>query len=154
MVDLDKLSIDKLHGILIACEMRTKTELSKRETAFKASKKGKQKQQVSSDSSNDDSDSEEALFMKRVKKEFSKQKKKMPLKCFNCGKVGHFAAKCPYENNEDSSYEKKPSLIKRSSEERTRKHGNPKRDHIQKRKVIHLKEMMKNLKMKRFCLWL
>ena len=26
----------------------------------------------------------------------------MPLKCFACGKIGHFASKCPYAKNSDS----------------------------------------------------
>lgn len=68
---------------------------------------------MSSDCSDDESDSEEALFMKRVKKEFSRQKKKMPLKCFNYGKTGHFAAKCPYENDEDNVNEKKSRSYKK-----------------------------------------
>lgn len=41
MADLDQMIIDKLHGILTAYEMRTNLEPSKKETAFKASKKGK-----------------------------------------------------------------------------------------------------------------
>ena len=28
----------------------------------------------------------------------------MPFKCFNCGKVGHFAYKCPHKNK-DHNYE-------------------------------------------------
>lgn len=109
MVALDKLSIDKLHGILTAYEMRTNTESSKRETAFKASKKGKQKEQSSCDSSGDDSDSKEPFIMRKLRK----NKKKMPLKCFNCGKAGYFVAKCPYENNENTSYKKKPKFNKK-----------------------------------------
>jgi hypothetical protein len=38
-LDLDKLTVDELHGILIAYEMRTgKEKTSKGETTFKASK--------------------------------------------------------------------------------------------------------------------
>ena len=30
-----------------------------------------------------------------------KCKVKLPLKCFSCGKIGHFASKCPYAKNSD-----------------------------------------------------
>lgn len=49
MVDLDKMPIDKLHGILTAYEMRMNIESSsKKKTAFKDSKKGNEKNYVSS----------------------------------------------------------------------------------------------------------
>lgn len=68
MVELDKLTVDKLHGILTAYEMRTSVEASsKRETAFKVSKKGKEKSPESSDNSEEDSDGEESSFCEKIK---------------------------------------------------------------------------------------
>lgn len=72
---------------------------------------------MSSDSLEDDADLEEAMFTRRSKKDFSKYKK-TSLRCFNCGKFGHFAAKCPYEDNEDNNSERKSNSIRRSIEER------------------------------------
>jgi hypothetical protein len=37
-----------------------------------------------------------ANFMKKLKKGTGKYKGKIPLICFNCGKIGHFANKCSY----------------------------------------------------------
>ena len=38
-------------------------------------------------------------------------KGKLPFKCFACGKVGHYAAKCPYEYNhgKGKQFEKRKS---------------------------------------------
>jgi len=61
-----KLSVDELHGILIAYEMRTKQENpSRREATFQASRKMKKNKQMSKPSSNnsEDSDDEEANFV-------------------------------------------------------------------------------------------
>jgi hypothetical protein len=43
--------------------------------------------------------------VRRLKKGTGKYKGKLPLKCFNCGKIGHFASKCPYARGSDSDEE-------------------------------------------------
>ncbi|XP_059070607.1 uncharacterized protein LOC131860243 [Cryptomeria japonica] len=120
MLDLNKLTIDKLYGILTAYEMRTNVENpSKRETTFKASKKGKEKEQKSSESSEEDSEDEVAHLVRKLKRGSGKYKGKLPLKCFNYGKIGHFASKCPYEKEEgsdderDSKFKNSKKFVKR-----------------------------------------
>ncbi|XP_057870879.2 uncharacterized protein LOC131077401 [Cryptomeria japonica] len=85
--NFNKLTLDDLQGTLTAFEMRTNkvdnaSSLLK-ETAFKTEKK----EDVISES--DLSDSLEALLVRKLKKKY---RSKLPLKCFACGKVGHFAA--------------------------------------------------------------
>ena len=75
MKDLDTLTIDELHGILSAYEMRTKKENpSKREATFRASKKMKNKEHKSSDFSRFESDEDEANFVRKLKNESVKYK--------------------------------------------------------------------------------
>jgi hypothetical protein len=40
-----------------------------------------------------------------LKRGSSKYKGKLPFKCFNCGRVGNFVAKCLYEKREDNDDE-------------------------------------------------
>jgi hypothetical protein len=95
--ELDKLIVDQLHGILTAYEMRTGQEKpSKGETTFKASKEKKNQEHMSNEDQSDISDVEEANFIKKLQKGFGKYKGKLPFKCFNCGRIKHFANKCPY----------------------------------------------------------
>jgi hypothetical protein len=57
MKDLYLLTMDELHGILMACEMRTEKEKSSmKEATFKASKKTKNGEHESSDISDNESD--------------------------------------------------------------------------------------------------
>jgi len=102
--DISTLSMDVLHGILIAYEMITYEDNPSRKVAyFKASnntRKNKQKSKLNYSCSDDlDEDEEIANFVRKLKRGTDKYKGKIPLKCFNCCKIGHFSAKCPYVKN-------------------------------------------------------
>jgi hypothetical protein len=111
--DLNSISMDELHGIFTAYEMRTEQEnLDVKEVAFKASKRSKQKkkEQEEYSSSNDvsEDDEEVANFVKRLNKGTNgKYRGKIPLICFNCDGIGHFANKCPHKKKiNDEGYSK------------------------------------------------
>ena len=79
--DLEFLTMDDLHGILTSYEMRTvQNGSSKGEVDFKDSLKNQ------SENPND----EEAFFINKLERGTGKYKGKLPLKCFNCGRVGKF----------------------------------------------------------------
>jgi hypothetical protein len=55
---------------------------------------------------NEDSelDEIEEKFVRRLKKGLGKYQGKFPFKCFDCGKIGHFASKC-LDKKKDQNYE-------------------------------------------------
>jgi hypothetical protein len=65
----------------------------------------------SGDCSSCESGTEEAQFVRNLKGGPGKYKGKLPFKCFNCGRIGHFVAKCPYEEREDSDDEEESLSI-------------------------------------------
>jgi hypothetical protein len=81
--DLNKMTMDELHGTLMAYEMRTgtKSDQTNNEAAFKSIKKTKDK--------DNDLDEEIENFVRRFQKGSGRYKGKSPLKCFNCGRIGH-----------------------------------------------------------------
>ena len=77
----------------------------------------------SKNSNNDESDSEEeANFVRKIKRGIGKYKGKLPLICFECGKIGHFASKCPYAKDQNSDDEN--SDKKKKSSQKYRKGNN------------------------------
>ena len=77
-------------------------ESSRKEATFKASSKNQ----------SENLDDEEALFIKKLEKGTGKYKGKLPLKYFNCGRIGHFASKCTYPKQYDSG-ERETSKFKK-----------------------------------------
>ena len=84
--------------------MRTEQEKpSKKKASFKVSKKTKKKNQETkscSSCSDDSDDEEEANFVRKLKRGTGKFKGKLPFKYFQCGRIGHFASKCPYAKDQ------------------------------------------------------
>jgi hypothetical protein len=111
--DLNSINMDKLHGIFTAYEMRTEQEnLDVKEASFKASKISKQKKKEQEEYSNNNDiskdDDEVANFVKRLNKGTNgRYEGKIPLICFNCDGIGHFANKCPHKKKRnDECYSK------------------------------------------------
>jgi uncharacterized lipoprotein YehR (DUF1307 family) len=79
--DLTKMTMDELHGTLMAYEMRTSTKSDQpnNEVAFKSIKNTKDK--------DNDLDEEIANFIRRFQKGSGRYKGKSPLKFFNYGRI-------------------------------------------------------------------
>ena len=137
--DLDQLTMDELHGILTGYEMRIEKEKPyKREATFKASNKMNNKENKSSNFSSFELDAEEETFLRKIKKGYGKYKGKLSFKCFNCGKVGHFVAKCPYVKNESSDNEEDYNVKRKQqhkSSHKQDKHENNKNSYKQKKSL-------------------
>ena len=120
--DLDDITIDELHGIFTAYDMWTGQNVpSRKQEAFKAVSKNQL----------ENIDDEEALFISKLEKGTGKYKGKLPLKCFNCGRFGHFSNKCSYPKQEESDhgescYHKDKTRVKKKFK-KTKKNFYPKK---------------------------
>ena len=93
--DFTKLTMDELHGILTAYKMRINIENEQpttRETIFKASNKTRNKGHKEEETSEEEwEEKEEAKLVRKLKRGIGRYKGKLPFKCFNCGRIGHYA---------------------------------------------------------------
>ena len=75
--------------------------LQEKLATFKVSKEPK-KSKTPSKNHSESSDDEEALFIKKLERGTGMYKWKLPLKCFNYGRIKYFSWECPYPKQDDS----------------------------------------------------
>jgi hypothetical protein len=107
--DLKNMSIDQLIGTLTTYEMRINKDKSiTREASFKEDK-----------NTDSDLDDIEAKFVRGLKKGSGKYQGKLPFKCFNYGKIGHFASKCPHHKKDQNSDDEKKYKFKKYNKKKS-----------------------------------
>lgn len=95
--DLQAITSLNLNGT--SFEMRKGGPSGFIETSFKASSKGREKEEHKE--SRYISKEDEVNFVKKLQLGTRKFLVKLPFKCFACGRVGHYATKFPHKDNHD-----------------------------------------------------
>ena len=128
--------MDELHGILTSYEMRFASENpSKKEVDFKAAKRDKKKVETEINNHEDSKeDVEEAKFVKNLIIGSGPYKGKLPLKCFDCGRIWHFVSKCPFNKHSDGEEESN-----RKTKEYKKKYKKPFQINSCKKKSLFIK---------------
>jgi hypothetical protein len=103
---LNSISMDELHGIFTAYEIRTEQENPDvKEAAFKASKRSKQKKNEQEEYRSNSDVSKDDERLNKVTN--GRYRGKLPLICFSCDGIGHFSNKCPHKKKRnDEGYSK------------------------------------------------
>ena len=111
-VENSNVTLGNLIGRLISFEMNNfdNSVLPNIESAFKSSlriskssHKHTMRKDSDSESEEEDLDEIEALVNRRMQRGKGKYKGKLPLVCFNCKEIGHFATRCPNRRKDDRS---------------------------------------------------
>ena len=103
--DIDQYTMEDIHGALVAYEMRKlQTGIHKQRSNIQGGKESEE-----SFFRIKRSDVLEVHLSRKLNKGAGKYKGKLPFKFFNCGKIGHFASKCPYNIHDEVDDEKEKS---------------------------------------------
>jgi hypothetical protein len=95
-------------------------------------------------------------FVRKLKRGTGKYKGKLPLMCFNCGKIGHFSNKFPYAKNIDSDEEEAPKKEKKyhKGDKKRNKKNSSRKASTQKNTVPHrMRMMIVTVTQKEYSLW-
>jgi hypothetical protein len=131
--------MDELYGILTAYDLILGHENhSQGEEAFKVLNKSKNQKHKLQSSHDEKSDVEEENFIKKLQKGSGKYKGKLPFKCFNYGKVGHFSSKCPYPKDDPKNEENKIKQYKKKEK------PNYKKKNLQREKITFTQKKKNN----------